>query len=194
MELEGTRMLEKGNMEVDTATLGSGEYIIPLQGGEKQYALCPRMIEFVVSSTKNIPEAFEGDDRMHLDASACMAKLRTFDRKALKASLALFARKEDYAFLDVPEHIEPLKTVVADDDENDLRQLSMYYYVVPPEWNEECGGGISFESGDIPAKRDRLVVLYSASTKCRPIPWKGSDVTAGTNVGDCIEVHLVTKR
>lgn len=147
------------------------------------------MVEFVVSSTKNVPEAFEGDDRVHLDAT-----LRTFDRKTLKASLTLLTGNVDDALWDVPEISAPLKALVANGNDNDHRQLSMYYYVVPSEWNEGCGDGLTFESGNIPAKRDRLVVFYSDYTKCRTIPWKGSDASVTTTLGNSVELHLIRKR
>lgn len=189
MEQEGIRMMQDGNMEVDTTAIGTGEYIAALQGGEKQYGLCPRMVELVVSSTKHVPEAFED---MELDTSACIATLRTFDRKALKASLALLTGKDDDTVLDVTENTSPLQTVAVNAE--DQRKLSLYYYVVTPEWSEEYGGGLLFESGKAPAKRDRLVVLRSDSTKCKSIPWKGSDASPALAFGNYIELHLVQKR
>ncbi|KAG7365993.1 hypothetical protein IV203_028663 [Nitzschia inconspicua] len=189
MEREGIQMLQNGNMQVDTATLGMGEYIIALQGGDQQYSLCPRKVELVVSVTKNVPEAF---DSMGLDASACIATLRTFDRNSLKASLALLTGKNDDTELNIPENSSPLRPIVVDAE--DQRKLSAYYYVVSSDWNESCGGGLMFQSGDAHAKRDRLVLLYSDSTSCRSIPWKGSDSSSALTVGNCIELHLVQKR
>ena len=194
LEEEGRRMAENGDMTVDTANLGTGEYITALQGGEKQYALCPRMVEFVVSSTKHFPEVFDGDEetKFALDPSACMATLRAFDRKALKASLALLTGNDDDHVLDAQANPSPLEVVA--NEANDQRRLSMYYYVLPKDWDENCGGGLTFESGVAAAKRDRLVIFYSDSTKCKTIPWKGSDSSTSTVIGNSIELHLVNKR
>lgn len=193
MEEEGKRMVDNGDMVVDTANLGTGEYITALQGGEKQYALCPRMVEFVVSSTKHVPEVFEGEEsQMALDTSACMATLRSFDRKALKASLALLTGTEDDNMLDAQSNASPLQAIATEED--DQRRLSLYYYVLSKDWDESYGGGLKFESGVVPAKRDRLVMFYSDSTKCKTIPWKGSDSLTSTMIGNSIELHLVNKR
>lgn len=208
LEQEGAKMLEEGGMEVDTANLGKGQYVVPIGGGEKQYAMCPRMVEIVVSSTKNVPEAFgESDDddddsdtkpaTLALDDSACMASLRTFDRKALKASLVLLRGSDDDSALDAAADETPLSLVV-EDPVTDKRRLSLYYYVVPSSWNtgeSECGGGLEFEGGTrIPAQQDRLVVLYSDKTKCKAIPWKGSDDSPELTIGSAIELHLIEKR
>jgi hypothetical protein len=149
------------------------------------------MVELVVSSTKHVPSAFEeyGDDdnALDLESTACMAVLRAFDRKAFKASLALLTGTEDDTVLDAAE--KPLKTIV--DGEADQRRLSMHYYVLPNEWDEECGGGLVFESGTIPAKRDRMIMFLSNSTKTRAVPWKGKDSSSATTFGNSIEIHLV---
>lgn len=191
---EGKEMLVEGEMEVDTANLGTGEYITALQGGEKQYTVCPRMVELVVSSTKHVPAAFEGydgdDNTLELDDSACMATLRAFDRKALKASLALLTGAEDDNVLDAAD--KSLKPVTSGAD--DQRRLSLFYYVLPEEWDEDCGGGLVFESGSVSAKRDRLVIFFSKSTKMRAIPWKGNDSSTAMTLGNSIEIHLVKKR
>jgi hypothetical protein len=202
LQEEGTRMLQDGGMEVDTSNLGTGEYIIPIAGGEKQYITCPRIVEIVVSATKHVPDVFsssssssdeESDSKcLDLDSSACMATLRTFDRKALKASMALLMGKQDDDVFDIPESTSPLKVITEGDD--DQRKLSLYYYIVPDNWNENCGGGLEFESGVVHAKRDRLVVLFSDTTKCKTITWKGSDDSSDTMTGNSIELHLVNKR
>jgi hypothetical protein len=197
LQEEGKRMLQDGGMEVDTSNLGTGEYIIPIAGGEKQYVTCPRMVEIVVSATKHVPEVFsdeESDSKyLDLDSSACMATLRAFDRKALKASMSLLMGKEDDDVLDIPESTSPLK-VITEGDGDDQRKLSLYYYIVPDTWDENCGGGLEFESGVAYAKRDRLVVLYSDTTKFKTITWKGSDDSSDTMIGKSIELHLVNKR
>ena len=212
---EGNTMLEKGGMEVDTKNLGKGEYIVPIEGGGKQYTTCPRMVEIVVSATKNVPEAFgESDDEetksetksespesdkpsvLNLNDSACMATLRTFDRKALKASLVLLTGEDDDGVLDAAAEETPL-AVIADGDD-DKRRLSLHYYIVPDAWDENCGGGLEFEGGaKAGAKLDRLVVFYSDTTKCKAIPWKGSDVDGDSSskltIGSSIELHLIAK-
>jgi len=207
---EGATMLDDGDTEVDTANLGKGQYVITIKGGD-QYAKCPRMVEIVVSSTKHISETFgESEDEenasdddgpesghepsiLDLDASACMATLRIFDRKALKASLVLLTGSDDDSALDVPGK-EATLAVIAD-QEDDKRRLSLHYYIVPSAWNEQCGGGLEFEGGArVDAKEDRIVVFYSDKTKCKAIPWKGSDDSPELAIGNSIELHLIEKR
>ena len=202
LEQEGKNMLEKGGMEIDTANIGKGQYIVPIEGGEEQYAACPRMVEIVVSGTKNVPEAFAKSDEdasadqpsvLELDASACMATLRTFDRKALKASLTLLRGNDDDSVLDTMEDDTPLAVIA--DENDDKRRLSLHFYIVPDGWDEKCGGGLEFEGGaKVNAKKDRLVVFYSNTTKCKSIPWKGSDDSSELTVGNSIELHLIEKR
>mmetsp|Transcript_22291 Transcript_22291/g.46973 ORF Transcript_22291/g.46973 Transcript_22291/m.46973 type:complete len:375 (+) Transcript_22291:52-1176(+) len=197
---EGTRMLEEGGMEVDTTNIGKGQYIVPIAGGEEQYTTCPRMVEIVVSSTKNVPEVFgESDDEdskhavLELDDAASMATLRTFDRKALKASLALLMGNDDDDALEKSEEATPL-AVIADKDD-DKRKLSLHYYIVPDTWNENCGGGLEFEGGEkVYAKKDRLVIFRSDATKCKAIAWKGSDESPELMTGNTMELHLIEKR
>jgi hypothetical protein len=211
LQLEGATMLDDGDMEVDTANLGKGQYLVSIEGGENQYAKCPRMVEIVVSSTKHISETFgESEDEeneidhdgsksgykpsvLDLDASACMATLRTFDRKALKASLVLLTGSDDDSALDVSCNEAPLAVIA--DQEGDKRRLSLHYYVVPSAWNEQCGGGLEFEGGArVDAKEDRIVVFYSDKTKYKAIPWKGSDDSPELAIGNSIELHLIEKR
>eukprot|EP00751_Fragilariopsis_kerguelensis_P002624 CAMPEP_0170809526 /NCGR_PEP_ID=MMETSP0733-20121128/34087_1 /TAXON_ID=186038 /ORGANISM="Fragilariopsis kerguelensis, Strain L26-C5" /LENGTH=336 /DNA_ID=CAMNT_0011165253 /DNA_START=31 /DNA_END=1041 /DNA_ORIENTATION=+ len=199
LQEEGTRMLHEGGMEVDTTNLGTGEYIVPIVGGEKQYVTCPRMVEIVVSATKHVPEVFTCNNNeesvnkcLDLNPSACMATLRIFDRKALKASTALLMGKEDDNVLDIPLCTSPLKVIANNDD--DQRKLSLYYYIVPDTWDKSCGGGLEFESGVANAKRDRCVVFYSDKTKCKTIAWKGNDDSTATMIGHSIELHLVNNK
>lgn len=204
LQEEGRRMLDDGDMEVDIANLGKGQFTVPIAGGKKQYTMCPRMVEIVVSATKQVPEVFgksDADDQesdkpsvLDLEASACMATLRTFDRKALKASLALLrGNDDDESALDISAEETPL-TVVAD-KEDDKRRLSLHYYIVPDTWHEQCGGGLEFEGGaKVNAKQDRLVVFYSDTTKCKAIPWKGSDDSSQLTIGNSIELDLIEKR
>eukprot|EP00535_Pseudo-nitzschia_heimii_P005567 CAMPEP_0197188090 /NCGR_PEP_ID=MMETSP1423-20130617/17205_1 /TAXON_ID=476441 /ORGANISM="Pseudo-nitzschia heimii, Strain UNC1101" /LENGTH=305 /DNA_ID=CAMNT_0042639843 /DNA_START=243 /DNA_END=1156 /DNA_ORIENTATION=- len=195
LEEEGKNMLEKGCMEIDTANIGKGQYVVPIEGGEEQYATCPRMVEIIVSGTKHVPEVFGKSDEdtsadqeseefvLDLDTSACMATLRTFDRKALMASLTLLTGNNDDSALDTAAEETPL-AVIADSDD-DKRRLSLHFFIVPDEWNENCGGGLEFEGGiKVNAKKDRLVVFSSNTTKCKSIPWKGSDDTSHLTIGN----------
>lgn len=213
LQEEGEYMLHEGDMEVDTTNLGSGEYIVPIVGGEQQYKTCPRLVEIVVAATKHIPEVINNNDTddslLELDPSVCMATLRTFDRKAYKAAMALLVGNDGDSENESSLSSSPFKVVANNDDENDdnindERKLSLYYYIVPDNWeSQQCGGGFEFESSGevIHAKRDRLVVLYSDTTKFRQLQWKGSDgdefVDDNSNammIGNSIELHLVNKK
>jgi hypothetical protein len=185
LQEEGRSMLR--NMEADLANLGSGEYTVALRGGEEQYTQCPRSVEFVVSSTKHMPGQL-GDES--LDDNASMTTLRTFDRKALKASLALLTGNEDEDLIN--ESKRPFGIIAS--EENDQRKISLLYYIVSPTWDDSCGGGLTFE-GDgatVEAKRDRLVIMKSDTCSFRRDPWKGSDEDENM-VGTCLELHLVLK-
>lgn len=186
LQTEARAMYDKEEMEVDTDNLGGGEYIVSIKGGTEQYTKCPRSVELVVSATKHIPEVF---DTMQLDGSACMATMRGFDYKALKASMALLLGSDD-------EDIDSLSssdygTVTL--DETDQRRLTFYYYLVPESWEASCGGGLIFEHGEehIAAKYDRLVIWKSDSTLFRNDPWKGS---VSNEFGSRIELHLVAEQ
>jgi hypothetical protein len=205
-------------MEVDSSNLGSGEFITSIQGGDEQYTVCPRTVEFVVSSTKNIPEVFNcnndnNEDKndgtlLQLDPSACMATLRCFDRKALKASLALLTGKDDDSVLDETYKNASFDAIVKNniDDNDDQRRLSLFYYILPETWNNNYdgsatndGGGFAFESSGAiaAAKRDRLVLVLSNKTKCKKIPWKGHDDHEGSSanlLASSIELHLIQRR
>ena len=179
---EGTKMYNDEYMETDMKNLGSGEYVVSIEGGEKQYSLCPRLVELVVSTTKHVPEAVK--QIMTLDASACMATLRIFDHTAFKASLALLTGESDES---VVEQAPRSFSQVAE-DADDKRRLSLHYFVLPITWDETMGGGLEFETGSAAAKRDRLVIWKSDRTMFRKQPWKGKDQC---DLGGCIELHLV---
>lgn len=181
MEAEAQHIYGADKMEVDMGNLGGGEYTLPLTGGSEQYIECPRLIEWVVSTTKHVPDQFEP---FTLDAGACMATLRTFDRNAFQASLALLTGSNEVKTAD-----KPFELVLT--DEEDMRRLSLKYYVLPETWDPECGGGMEFESGgSVAAKRDRLVIWKSDSCSFRTTNWKGGD---SNTLGSCIELHLVKK-
>ncbi|KAL3945732.1 MAG: hypothetical protein SGBAC_000216 [Bacillariaceae sp.] len=176
LEAESKSMLEKEEMEMEAANLGGGEYTVSIQGGKDQYAKCPRSVELVVSTTKHIPEVLE---TLPLDGSACMATLRSFDR-----SLNLRVGNDE-------EGINPAtkkfgKVVYGPED---MRRLTLVYYMVPLSWSETCGGGLVFENASVAAKRDRLVIWKSDSTLFKKETWKG-DGDSNT-FGSCIELHLV---
>ncbi len=182
MEDEGKRLYADGDLEVDVGNLGSGEYTVAIKGGAQQYTKCPRMVEWVVSTTKHCPEILP---ELSLDSTACIANLRLFDRKAFQASLELLTGSDQ-----IPETTKPFTTVVADINE-DKRRLSLQYYMVPSTWDEGCGGGLTFENGgSVTAKRDRLVIWRSDKCSLRKEIWKGNDEVP---IGSCIEVHLVGK-
>jgi hypothetical protein len=158
---------EEDAMNVDLNKLGSGEYVCKIEGGEEQYKMCPRSVEFVVSMTKHMAPAFQGSN---LDPSACMAIMRTYDKKAQEASLELLSGE-------VPKR--PLQIVA--NEEGDARKITAFYFPTP-------GGGVTFdEETTIPAKRDRLFLLQSDTCRHRMEPW----TDMGDNNANCIELHLI---
>ena len=182
---ESSSML--ADMEVDVSNIGSGEYILGVEGGEEQYAQCPRLVELVVSSTKHLPSQLKQEE--NLDASACMANLRTFDRKAFKASVALLTGEDSEESMEMP----PRAYGVVATESNDQRRITMFYYILSESWTEGCGGGLVFESSSetVSAKSDRLVLFNSDSTSFRQDPWKGNEGI--DEFGSCVELHLVQK-
>jgi hypothetical protein len=188
---EARSMFDAEDMETDASNLGSGEYIFKITGGDR-YTKCPRSVELVVSTTRHVPEVFE--TVMSLDASACMATMRGFDYKSLKASMALLLGSDDEEISDSSKKFG--KVVLKDDDDDDKRKLTMFYYLVPESWDEGCGGGLTFasssgESSVIAAKRDRLVIWKSDTTMFKKNTWKGNEES--NDFGACVELHLVGK-
>lgn len=179
LQKEGEALLRKDRMEVDLQQLGSGEYVCMIEGGEEQYTECPRSVELVVSATKHMSPAFEGKE---LNPSACMATMRTFDRKARLASLELL--QGENKDIDMPER--PFGIVAT--EENDARRISLLYYAISNDWQDE--GGVTFEeTGEtIPAKRDRLLLLESETCRYRQERWKGKE---GLERASSVELHLV---
>jgi hypothetical protein len=166
---EGLDLFEHYDMETDLNNLGSGEYICSIQGGEKQYKISPRSVEFVVSLTKHMAPAFQG---LNLDPSACMATMRIYDKETQQASLNLLPEEL------IPER--PLSIVATDD--NDARKISALYYP------SDGGAGITLENGEtISGKRDRLILFRSETCIHRKEPWNGSQVDYASS----IELHLV---
>mmetsp|Transcript_12883 Transcript_12883/g.30564 ORF Transcript_12883/g.30564 Transcript_12883/m.30564 type:complete len:341 (+) Transcript_12883:67-1089(+) len=182
LEAEAHSMFENEEMEMDTANLGAGEYIVSIKGGKEQYNKCPRSVELVVSTTKHVPDVLES---LALDGSACMATFRAFDNKTLKASMNLLLGNGEK---EINSSTRDFGKVV--DGPEDMRRLTLFYYIVPPTWSETCGGGLIFENASVSAKRDRLVIWKSDSTLFKKELWKG-DGDSNT-FGSCIELHLVS--
>ena len=182
LQTEGLEMLPK--MTADR--LGTGEYVAALEGGEEQYADCPRSIEFVVSTTKHLPSLLE--DYTSLSDSQVSATLRTFDRAAWQASRQLLMPNSSEDDDDDRRLAAAESSLVVDDPSLDLRRLSICYYVVSLEW-QGGGGGLRFADGTtVEARRDRLVLWKSAETPVQKLPWRASDEQP---VGSCLELHLV---
>lgn len=210
LQKEGQDLLP--SMTKQTEELVSGEYTVAIQGGPEQYQICPRSIEWVVSVTKHLPVLLAADKDNNFDNSGlqlsttnCMAAMRTFDRKALEASLELVVAStndgspeytratEVETIIDKADDSSGTFETLVTDPNTDLRRLSLCYYLVPAEWNEEDGGGLSFLSDEgqvtnVAAQRDRLVIWKSDQTRVRKNPWKGQN---DYPLGSCIELDLV---
>jgi hypothetical protein len=181
---EGATLLENG-MTPDMTNLGSGEYTVALAGGDAQYVLAPRSVEWVVSATKHVPLQLPS---LTLDNTTCMGVMRTFDRNAYQASRALLTDGDDQA------EIKPRPFGTVATKEGDQRKITMRYYLVPDAtcWNASSGGGLSFEDSEtIYAVRNRLVLWKSDCVAYRPEVWKGSE-EEGESLASCIELHLIS--
>lgn len=205
MATEGVALLQHN---MSQGVLGSGEFVESLLGGEAQYQMSPRSIEWVVSLTKHAPAQFAA---MSLSAAHCMATMRTFDRNVLEASLRLLLTSPSSdepgdddkdvaaAIANLPKR--PWGKVVTD-PASDRRRLSLYYYLVPEAWDADCGGGLTFLDNNmnssedhettvkttVAAKRNRLVIFKSDETSIRSEPWRGN---SELQHGSCIELHLI---
>jgi len=192
---EGVALLQNSNMTQDLAAgVGSGEFLASLLGGDEQYQISPRSIEWVVSVTKHLPAHLllnSSNSIPALSSSNCMATMRTLDRRVREASRQLLTGDTSVDDTDDEPGVvtRPFECVVTD-PETDRRRLSLYYYIVPEAWDADCGGGLTFETtGEtVPAQRNRLVVFRSDRTAVRPQAWKGSSELPH---GSCIELHLV---
>lgn len=185
LQQESIAMLDKG-MTPELGNLQGGEFVGLVRGGEEQYNICPRAIEFVVATTKHFGSVVVPD--MKLSDSNCLGRMRTFDRQIQVAKDAL-AEQEGSNNDDQAEEEEaaPFARVVDGSDAQDQRRLSLRYYLVPSEW--DFGGGIEFESGTvIKAKRDRLVLWKSSETALRGQPWRGDE---SHRFGSCLELDLI---
>jgi hypothetical protein len=183
-------------MQPDINHLGSGEYTVSIQGGSEQYQICPRSIEWVVTTTKYWGIGMA--DWEHLDHTNCMATMRTFDRKSQLSSWELLVGESSAKFNDQNTTGMPSRSFekVVVDSNVDKRRISMRYYLVDDEWDEMCGKGLTFVTNTrdqqqaIAAKRDRLVIWRSDACMLRQEIWKGNDKS---NYGSCIELHLLEK-
>lgn len=195
LEQESIAFMDNNGMTPDIDNLASGEYIGLVRGGEVQYGICPRSIEFVVSTTKHF-ESVTPDD-MNLDSGNCLGRMRTFDRQAFEAAKELLiaddsgdgeaaANEND---IDAGVNKASFRCLVDAHDTSDQRRLSLRYYLVPSEW--KFGGGIEFENqGLVEARRDRLVVWKSTETAFRGEPWQGDE---SNRFGSCLELDLIQK-
>uniref|UniRef100_A0A7S3PYD2 Prolyl 4-hydroxylase alpha subunit domain-containing protein n=1 Tax=Chaetoceros debilis TaxID=122233 RepID=A0A7S3PYD2_9STRA len=213
MRSEAQSMFDNNKLELDIgAGLTSAEYASAIKGGQDQYLDCPRSIEYVVSMTRHlsamINKSGEGSDEskslgFRLDEAASMAGVRFFDRKARMSSLALLLGKTAEELEESHDNSDLNKKefgfVVSedgkiDDGKNDLRRLSVLYFTTPDGWDEECGGGITFEKDgkevSVAAKNDRLVLFSSDKCSHRMEPWVGANREGGES-GSVVITHLV---
>ena len=194
MQQEAPALYESNLTSLDTTdnSLGfAGEFLTPLQGGEAQYQLAPRSIEWVVGTTKYIPNRIPG-----LDSGNCMAFLRTFDRSARQAARQLFFGEEgEAANTDEEEPVASPPSVEAP-DEGDQRTISLRYYLVDEEWDSSAAGsgGLVFagtsdtaQHQKVDAQANRLVIYKSKKAVVQKEAWfMGSQDKA-----HCIELHLI---
>lgn len=184
LEQEAVTLLENG-MTADMENLASGEYLGPVKGGEEQYAICPRSVELVVSTTKHFGSMVVPG--MNLDSANCLGRMRTFDRRAFDAAKGLLTQDAAAVEETLGTSQSPFQRLVDLSDTSDKRRLSLRYYLVPSEW--KFGGGIEFENhGLVEAARDRLVVWKTAETPMRKQPWKGDE---WFRFGSCLELDLI---
>ena len=184
LQQEGVRMLDNG-LAADLENLASGMFVGPIKGGEEQYLVCPRSIEYVVSTTKHFGSMVLPD--MALDGEKCLGRMRTFDRQAFQAAKDLLVGQEAGEGDESNRHNAPFQRIVDSTDQTDQRRLSLRYYLVDNDWS--FGGGVEFDNGGhVEAKRDRLVLWKSAETALRERPWKGD---ADHRFGSCLELDLI---
>lgn len=194
LSAEGVALLQMMTQDF-VANLGSGEYVCSLQGGGDQYVVSPRSVEWVVSVTKHLAAHLKMSES--LSATNCIASMRTFDRKALAASLALLTGESNITEAVNASAQRPFGTIV-NDVETDLRRLSLVYYLVDAAWDaavsggSDGGGGMSFQSSEeiVHPKRDRLVLFQSNSCIFQKQVWRGRE---DAPFASCIELHLLVK-
>mmetsp|Transcript_18449 Transcript_18449/g.23752 ORF Transcript_18449/g.23752 Transcript_18449/m.23752 type:complete len:368 (-) Transcript_18449:185-1288(-) len=189
MQREAAAVYDSNITYLDTEAIGfSGEFLTPLQGGEEQYKIAPRSIEWVVGVTKYMPSRVE-----EIDSGNCMAFMRTFDRSSRQAARQLFLGEQQENDDNVDDEDEPTASAFAVEapEEEDMRYLSLRYYLVSKDWDSAAAGsgGLRFESlgKTIEAKSNRLIIYKSKEASLQKDAWyKGNQARA-----NCIELHLL---
>lgn len=194
---ESSSMLENDKMQRDISRIADGEFVAPIVGGEN-YALCPRLTEYVVSITRHLPplmnkeyDVIGAGDLPKLDSAASMGSLRLYDRKTKLGTASFLANPED-AEDSVSER--PFGVVCGDDDgtENDSRRLTSMLFLSSKQWDSTNGGGLTMETDGqkVEAIRDRIVLFRSDTCSYRQEPWLGSD-DCGLDQASCAVVHFI---
>jgi len=208
---EGQSMFDNNKMELDlNAGITSGNYGVAIKGGKEQYVDCPRSVEYVVSASRHLTgmlnKAGDGEDAAKsikslpykLDETASMAGWRLFDRKARVSSLTLLTGNDNAGNDTLDLEKKPFGCIVdQNSDEVDMRKVTVIYYMTPNSWDEDCGGGVTFQDVDgsernVKAKNDRLLLFNSEKSVHRLEPWIGKEGIDGSS--GYIVAHLVRER
>jgi len=200
----GSSMLDGMELDLEDGGICGGQYGAAIVGGEEQYVECPRCVEYVVSLTRHLPAKLLCDEEgteedvlgFRLDSAASMAGIRTFDRNARASALKLLhADDEDDNDGDTAR---PFEYVVDGKTPDDRRKVTALYYMVPDDWNAQCGGGMTIQTDGgnnevlIEAKRDRLVIFRSDKCLHRMEEWLGAEEGGERlDVGSHIRTHFV---
>ena len=196
---ESSFMLENDKMQRDITRIADGEFVAQIVGGEN-YAMCPRLTEYVVSITRHLPpllnkeyDAIGAGDLPKLDSAASMGSLRLYDHKTKLGTMSFLANPEDADSGDSVSERQ-FGVVCGDSDgvENDSRRLTAMLYLSSKQWDSSNGGGLTMESDGqkIEAIRDRIVMLRSDKCSHREEPWVGSD-NSGLDKASCAIVHFI---
>jgi hypothetical protein len=207
-------MYQSDKLTLDSDSgLCSGQFTAAIVGGADQYSNCPRCVEFLVSLTKHLPSLLTDTEaqgnanevlslEMKINDSASIGSMRCFDQKSRIKTLQLLFQGSDgaqeidkFKTDDLPTHKFRCIVDKNDNTETDERILSVFYYLNPEGWTNECGGGIIVQKNDgdevlIEAKHDRLVLLRSDLCVHKMQPWLGND---DLMFGGAIVIHLVRK-
>ena len=196
-------------MTADVSQLGRGEFVVALKGGDLQYPQCPRSIEWVVGMTSQLSAQLNARRQQlpflqtaDLDDRACaQATARWWDRSVQLAAKALLlgdaaddsdSDTQDKGPLQTLAERDPVDPLPDGTQPEDLRTISVLYYLVSREWDDSSSGGgnLVFASGTVPAHQNRLVLWKSQETAYRREAFRGSEAlaTAGT-----MELHLVQR-
>jgi len=196
---ESSDMLAKDKMQRDISRIADGEFVAQIVGGEN-YALCPRLTEYVVSMTRHLPpllnkeyDAIGAADLPKLDSSASMGALRVFDRKTKLCTMSFLANPDD-ADSDDSVSERQFGVFCGDNDgaENDSRRLTAMLYLSSKQWDSSYGGGLTMETDGqrVEAIRDRIVLLRSDTCSHRQERWIGTD-NSGLDQASCAIVHFI---